>query len=700
MSSTASTATSSNGSTASSAKGASHFKAFHFLRKKKEQRAIADLPVSTIPKSVQATSSATASLSEKLAEIHVLNDNISDLDDESSGAPEREGYDAKDDFETFIKMYVSEMSRSNTRRGKRKNAVQLYTPTNGAFKFKIHEEYTQMLYSKAHADCDALEIHLRACSHILQLFINIQERMKDMSAYLPSTLKEEGYPTPHAFVFGIVENHIVAHISLHYTDMYLVTPRHAAKMIGWIETFRFQMARYCPDIKISHVWRTDLARLWQSYLFKGVRRHLRDLMQRSIELWVDSDIRKNSDGELVSGHPEDIIFMIDSQLAVAKKHLPAPYIAPVLVACNEEVSTMVADLMLLVGTSWMTMSTLRFCSIINDASRLSEMIEDRNLEYLSSFEHQLAGERVVRDLIELSLHATNFLCEHIVFDMQYPEAILSSIGSPAWEADGKGTAIIRTITTFRDIFTNLEGWLSTGYFFPKMLKNCVDLTVQTYVESFYSNTMAHGVQDAAIVAELLSQDFGNLMTFFNGAVFVKYENKAGFLSAEDIKIKVQVVRCMSRLTNPSIRPSELKDDSIKVLAETTQIGDRNLAAILHIAGLRQSQRGGHEKPVEWLQMIAHAGRALKESDAGKKRKRHVAIKLPDLRNSRFLRKMQLTTKELHRGISDESLPSAEAMKQLTEVQPPSKIRTFLSRRRIIDGFNLRSAAPAHSYVEI
>jgi hypothetical protein len=48
----------------------------------------------------------------------------------------------------------------------------------------------------------------------------------------------------------------------------------------------------------------------------GVQCHIRELIQRSIAMWPDEDIRENNKGELVSGHCEEIAFIVDAHVGV------------------------------------------------------------------------------------------------------------------------------------------------------------------------------------------------------------------------------------------------------------------------------------------------------------------------------------------------------------------------------------------------
>lgn len=661
-------------------------------------------------------SEAAKTLSAELADLDFLDDISGDEDDAATlstqqaasiteaSSPTTHQHQQRHHFRDLVESTAIDMRKNaSTKRGRRRNAVLFFVTSKEAFRTEIGADYTQALFDDrevcvAGGDDDGLAVHLHAAGHLIREYLAVQELLKEMGDWLPADFEREGgrrRTSPRDFAFGLIETHILSHLAILYTHANLDevrTPGEAAQIVCWIDSLLMLMKTQCPNTTVSKQWQTDLDRMWDHYLNIGVRKLLRDLFHRSVNLQQhppddgedDYDgIRQNAAGELVTGHPEQIAFLVDSQLAAARDHLPGSessygYVEAILVACNEEISTMVSEMMIWVGANWRTLGTPRFCSVINDASRLSETIEERNDEILTSPENQELGDSV-RDLAELGLHATKLLCERILFDLQEPEAILSSVGSRAWAEDDKGRVILSTIATFRDYFNDLQVWLPSDYYFPKILKHCFDLTLQTYVESFYSNTMATGIRDAAVVAENLSQDYLNLVIFFNGTVFEKYAGKAGSLSATEVNARLQIIQSMSRLVNPVIGPSDLEEDAKKVLSHTKQHEEHNPAAVLHLAGIR-GERHHRNRSVEWVGMLAHAERALK--DAATQVQPECILKIPDLRNSRHLRNVRTRTHDLHRRISVQSLQSAEAMKDLIQTTAPqTKIRNFLVNRR-------------------
>ena len=64
------------------------------------------------------------------------------------------------------------------------------------------------------------------------------------------------------------------------------------------------------------------------------------------------------------------------------------------------------------------------------------------------------------------------------------EGYLQCVGTIAWEKDGAFMDTI--IATLKDYFGDILNWVPADYFFPKVLKTCLDLILSNYVDSFFA----------------------------------------------------------------------------------------------------------------------------------------------------------------------------------------------------------------------
>jgi hypothetical protein len=207
-----------------------------------------------------------------------------------------------------------------------------------------------------------------------------------------------------------------------------------------------------------------------------------------------------------------------------------------------------------------------------------------------------------------------------------------------------------------------------------LLKNCFHLTLQTYVESFFANTMMHGIKDPVKASKVMEEDYHRLVIFFNSKGFAQYS--VGSFEARTVNRKLHILQCLSRLLNPVIAPDDTVNDIQYAMKEFGC--DAGTVAVFHLAGLRRKHSG--VESIEWLRAVAQAERAIQregvdhcKGESARNKKGETAIvpsgqeppvessiyKLPDLRNSKFLSNVRPAQKEVYRRISAQSLAMVE-----------------------------------------
>jgi hypothetical protein len=539
---------------------------------------------------------------------------------------------------------------------------------------KIHKDYTEVLLDHSYLDQSDFDVpvHLLAANHLLKEFLADQVQDLIRSAFMPDTIQEA--------IFRVVEDYIQPRIANMYSNSDDVTPADAAKIASWIDSFLAVMESQCPGLEPMLLWRADCESLVEHYLNRGVRQEMKELVQRSLSLLQsDKDIREQSDGILVTGFSDQIGFLCELQLSVAKDILPERYLERVLAVCNEELLVMVCDLMLQIEANWKEMSPNLFCAIINDATILSEQCEDRNNVSLSSPEYMEAGSELTRELAEISLHATKYLCERIMLDLQEPEPILTSVGDTDWEFDGAGSTVERTVATLKDFFLDFETWLISDYFFPKVLKHCLDLTLQIYTESFFSNTMHRGVRDPRTASYELNQDYLRFVIFFNGDSFARYIGTAGFYQQHEINSRLHILQSLSMLLNPDLPPDEICQEIKIILVELRSGAEHGVPAVLHLAGLRK--RHSANEAIEWIKAISQANKLILKEDPRPLAPSSPSYKVPDLRNSKYVRNVRPTRRQLVREISEESRTAAETTYHLVHTRAPTTADLLVTANR-------------------
>jgi hypothetical protein len=248
-------------------------------------------------------------------------------------------------------------------------------------------------------------LHDMYTSHIVQM--QEEEERSDMEVVLEASsllVKEfamiSASQTVLETIQGELDEYIFPRISLLYADISAIQASNVAKLISFAEFYNDTFIK--RGMAVSKDRLADFEELATEYLRRGVHDQMQLMIGNSLRLRDEEEIKTNKHGHLVTGHPEDISFMIEMQIAVAREHLPARFLGEVLTACNQELFNMIADIMLDVGSRWSKIEVERLCAIINDASRMIEQCEDRNEALLdpSNSEHQKAGDNLCRELTE------------------------------------------------------------------------------------------------------------------------------------------------------------------------------------------------------------------------------------------------------------------------------------------------------------
>ena len=404
-----------------------------------------------------------------------------------------------------------------------------------------------------------------------------------------------------------------------------ISPKQIAKILSFVS---FYMTHW-SDTLFPEDRLTSMEQLSSEYLRRGVHDQVRFMVENRLLLLADDEVVESENGILCTRISEDVDLIITSQLEVAAESLPPNMTPAVLRACNEELHNLAGGFMFHIEASWKIMSVERLCCCINDAQLLLDQFEARN-ESLLGVEDEVS-EHFLAEFSLVALHATRFLCERLLTDLK--DDHLLKIGSAAWEQDG--TIIDTVVITLKDYFGDIINWVPAAYFFPKILKTCLDLILSNYVESFFANTMACGLQNRDKAAATLTSDRDKLLQFF-GVDNDEYLGCAGFYDRPTLRRKLVIIEGIANILQANSKPAGLQED-FQVLLKGLGV-ESGAAAIFHIFGL-QNRRIGKSEAQVWHETIALAQEHLLMQDsngAGDAVRHHV----PDLRNSVHLKKMK------------------------------------------------------------
>ena len=409
------------------------------------------------------------------------------------------------------------------------------------------------------------------------------------------------------------------------SDLATMTPKQIAKVLSFVNFYmdHWKETRFPEDR--GH----RMEEFKSEYLRRGVHDQVRSMVENRILLLDDEEIVENENGTLCTRISEDVSLIVSSQLAVAAESLPHSMTLAVLRACNEELHNLAGALMFHIEASWKNMSVERLCCCINDAQTLLEQFETCNETILDSADE--ASENLLTEFSILAIHATRFLCERLIMDLQ--EGYLQCVGTIAWEKDG---AFMDTIVaTLKDYFGDIFNWVPADYFFPKVLKTCLDLILSNYIDSFFANTMVDGLQNRNNAVHTIKADREKLWQFF-AVDHSEHLGCAGFYDKPNLWNKLCILTAMANTLGVNSQPVSLQDDFVVMLKEFGS--ESGTAAILHLFGL-QCRRSSKSEAQIWHETIALAQEhaAMQGLDT---RAAGVRYRIPDLRNSRFIKNMR------------------------------------------------------------
>ena len=567
--------------------------------------------------------------------------------------------------EDFSDSYTNSFRRglSTYFQGKANKSVLLGEDQMNDLIRSIAADYTEMLLDQDPTEHHGVQVHLNCASHVMEQFWDAQGKI----------LQTKFATTTQEMLFLAIEDYIFPRLVDQMYPMEDLSPEITAMAISWICQLENDLKGWAPDLQLRQEWFKERQNLFDHYLERAVRHEMTIFLMELLKLHCDDDIRRDAEDKLVTGLPEQVTFIINQQLKVASERLPERFNQDVLLACNQELSTMISDVTLRISSEWATTSSAYFCAIINDTTRLSEYCEERHETILTRPDAIQAAHVVTRDIAELSLHATRYLCERIIHDLCEPEPILVLVGGPEWQNPNDHSPVERTIATFEDFLADIEEWLDQDYFFPKVLKNCLDLALQTYLESFFANTMSCGLKNPAIAAEELRQDYLRFVVYFNGDSFTDYHGRGGFYTQKAINDHWRVLQHMADVIDPSNRPENLSFEVQELVANfgATENGG---PIILHLTGLRGRQKA--RDSVLWLKQIAAAKKNIAADGNSPPR---LKCRLPDMRNSRMIRKHRpIPRTDVSRQISKGSRPFAESTSKLMQSPNPSSVSSQLT----------------------
>lgn len=474
----------------------------------------------------------------------------------------------------------------------------------------LHQEYNHVIEAGDPSIADPVSVEMDAFSTLFRHVLSL-----------------ESLPIAKEMAYEELNEYISPRLTLRCEGMSTLTPKQIAKLIFRLSNYYEYHQQAYPAKDYPHS--CHLEELKSEYLRQGVHNQVKSMVDNRLLLLHDDEAIENDDGTLSTRLPEDVALISEMQLAVARESLGESMLPDVLRACNEELLNLVGGMMFYIETSWKTVSVERLCACVNDAQSLLDQCDARNEHILGNTEDNEEDEsshELLKEFSLLSLHAARYLCERIFIDLD----ILATVGTKEWEKDDNQVIDV-ALETLRDYFDDFKQWIPAEYYFPKILKNCMDFLLRFYLESFFTNTMANGLNNLAKAVERLQMDWSKLWDFF-GSENIAYHGRAGFYGKENVWHRLHILEATICILTTTSEPAKVQGQMSAILK---QLGpDTGIAAVLHLFGL-QRRRIKAKEAEEW-----HATIALAYEHACMQSLCEPLYQIPDLRNSKFVRRMR------------------------------------------------------------
>ena len=301
------------------------------------------------------------------------------------------------------------------------------------------------------------------------------------------------------------------------------------------------------------------------------RQQVREWLRKSSSsLEHCEEVLSTANHNLATNGPEDIMYILQIQMSVARELLPSVYCSKVMVTILEEIHKMQEKNRLFLSKTTPgaegSIEIEQICAFISDCTCMYEQLDNLACkDYLcgtAPVTRKLKGQmdKVLLEYVSLAIYASGILAQTIFFDLK---PILSKIHTSHWE---HGDQIRTVLCTLRDYFQDIKLWIP-DYFFAKFIRKCLETLRHMYLKSFFSKGYLKArTVNAITAAALLERDRLNLLQFFSQECFELRQT-----GLTDVGSRLEILRAMSKVLS-AIEPSDVSTEINVILKE---LGYRN-----------------------------------------------------------------------------------------------------------------------------
>ena len=275
----------------------------------------------------------------------------------------------------------------------------------------------------------------------------------------------------------------------------------------------------------SHTQSDRLNELLVEELRKRIRGQVRKWLGKTSWGSEENPLRCDSKGRIVSHYPEDILFVVNVEMDVARGSLSKANQIEVMIDILLEFKESIVGMRRALSEEWEDMEIEWLCSVINDSATMMDYVETYSIfgdtkqhVIIPTFELKTVRDDVIKGYQEVSREATDLVAYSIMNDVQEP--VMNKVFTAKWEKNGELMKCVAA--TLRDYYNDLVDWLPK-YEYCGVVKKCVDILVKEYMNAaFAKKHKSRPFFDADAVPARIIQDRLVLLDFFTR---VEYEMK-------------------------------------------------------------------------------------------------------------------------------------------------------------------------------
>jgi len=296
----------------------------------------------------------------------------------------------------------------------------------------------------------------------------------------------------------------------------------------------------------------------------------------------------------VSNYPEDILFVVNVEMDVARGSLSKGNQMEVMIDILLEFKASIINMRRALSAEWEGIEIARLCSVINDSATMMDYVEKYSIfgdteehVVIPTIELNAVRDDVIKGYREVSLEATDLVAYSIMNDVQEP--VMDKVFTAEWEKNGELMNCVAA--TLRDYYNDLIDWLPQ-YEYCGVVKKCIDVLVEKYISAaFAKKHKGRRFFDADAVPARLIQDRLILLDFFS-KVECEMEGNAARQHANE---SLHVFLVLSNIIDAA-DPKDVADE-INTLCEL--LGTKYSQAVIMHVQARKTGPHNHEAYERW-----------------------------------------------------------------------------------------------------